>query len=402
MKRSCLTITVTLLLILVFNLPALAERREVGVTYNNDQANARSQITLTWQFATGDRLFRTWDGRTWTEIPIPAPQQINGQEISVVSDVYVPYYANIYYEVRKQGYAPTDRYTSDSQNFVTIPVYPPLRNVHSDFTKNTDLCAGCHVTHTAEGPKLIKAANNTELCKICHGPGATGSRYSVWDGTQRLKDGSLQPSNGGPVEAGPSVAAWNFKNVTSSHIDSNSGPFPGFDTSTYLSEPFGCTDCHTPHASYNGYRLLTGISNVPVWAWAYNPMGMTKEQIYYEKFDSAYCYNCHALFGKDSGSGHTADPAVDPYTGMRDLFRHTTYNTDVTTWNSGAANPTVPVPLANGSQIFCLTCHYPHGSTVTGQVYSSYDKNMNGQYDDYTTALKRMDNSGICQNCHKK
>ncbi|MHB9095753.1 MAG: hypothetical protein ACYC21_13890 [Eubacteriales bacterium] len=410
MRRFWWILTISFILIITLNFSALAARRPVDVMYNNDNGTGTSQITLSWQFATGDKLYRTWDGRTWTEITIPAPLQIDGQQISIASDVIVPYYANIYFEIRKQAYTVTDRTNSSTDNYVTIPVYPPLKNAHSDFSANTGLCGYCHVTHAADGQKLIRGVNNTELCKICHGPGAPGSRYSVWDGTTRLKDGSVVKSLGGPIAAGPTTP-WGA-DATSSHMY-GLGPTPGYTSPTIRlpGQEFNCLEqCHKPHANSNNYRLLEGSAET-IAAWVYNPTGLARETAYYETFDSAMCNTCHSRFyGAPDSARHLvrydpafpeAPPQMDPYTNQY-VYTHTAKITDVTTWNGGAAVPSQPVPLLKDKVIFCLSCHYPHGTTVTGAIYSAYDKNQNGLYDDSTTALKRMDNSGICQNCHKK
>lgn len=400
MNKSWWAFILSIVFLIVCTLPALAERREVAVTFNNDDTEKHSQIVLGWDYAAGDELYRTWDGKTWTQINFASPSP--GEHVTVTSDVYVPYYGDIYFEIRKAEYTPDDRLVSTSPNFVTIPLYPPLKDAHSEFNTRTELCAACHVTHAAEGSKLVKAVNDTELCKTCHGPGATGSRYSVWDGTQRMKDGTFQASAGGPVLAGLTNNIWNNKTVTSSHIDATQGPFPGSSFTQTIKLQFGCTDCHSPHASFNGYRLLLGSNSLPVWAWAYNPTGLLKEQIYYEDFSNSPCFTCHILFEASSNSGHTVYSTNDPYRGSVNMYRHTAETSDVTTWNSGAANPTTPMPLEKENQIFCLTCHYPHGTTVGGSVYSAYDKNLDEAYYDSTTALKRMDNSAMCQNCHKK
>ena len=400
MKIILNTLILSIVCLIFFSPSAYALRREVGVTFNNDDINLQSEIVLSWEYATGDQMYRTWDGKTWTEIDFAPPTA--GQQVTVTSDVYVPYYGLIYFEVRKDAYTSDDRLVSDSPNFVTIPLYPPLKDAHSEFSTRTELCATCHVTHAAEGPKLVNAASDTELCKTCHGPGATGSRYSVWDGTQRMKDGTFQASAGGPVLAGVSNDIWNNKTVTSSHIDATQGPFPGSSFSQTIDLQFNCTDCHSPHASFNGYRLLLGYNDQPVWSWAYNPTGLLKEQIYYEDFSNSPCFTCHILFEASSASGHTVYSTDDPYRGSVNMYRHTAEATDVTAWNGGAANPTITMPLEKEKQIFCLTCHYPHGTTVGGSVYSSYDKNLDEVYTDSTTALKRMDNSAMCQNCHKK
>ncbi len=406
MKKPFAFVAFLYIFVYIFTLPVLAAdpRREAGTIYSNDDINKRSQITLTWKYAAGDTLFRTWDGRTWTEILFTPPAV--GQQASVNSDVYVPYYANIYYEIRTQAYNPAQRNTGN--NFVTIPVYPPLRNAHSEFSTNTDLCAACHITHAAEGPKLLKAVNNVELCKLCHGPGATGSRYSVWDGTVRLKDGGYAKSLGGPFAGG--VAAWDFRPTTSSHLG-GTGPQPGYFINYIETEPFTCLNlCHKPHSSSNSYRLLEDFGGSPIAAWVTNPTGTVQESAYYQDFNAAVCNTCHNRFYADPNSAHFTVGSVpewgvlgdpDPYTGDF-VYTHTTRLTDVFTWQGGIAAPTKPMPLLNDKTIFCLTCHYPHGTTKTETMFdnSRYDKNNDTIYDDKSTMLIRYD--GICQNCHKK
>ncbi|TAJ99599.1 MAG: hypothetical protein EPO36_11090 [Chloroflexota bacterium] len=49
---------------------------------------------------------------------------------------------------------------------------------------NADGCAGCHRAHTAEGPFLINAADESALCLTCHGAAVTGSTVDVMSGVQ--------------------------------------------------------------------------------------------------------------------------------------------------------------------------------------------------------------------------
>jgi hypothetical protein len=47
-------------------------------------------------------------------------------------------------------------------------------------------------------------------------------------------------------------------------------------------------------------------------------------------------------------------------------------------------------------QLFCLTCHFAHGSSATA---SNMAANVPPAND---SALMRMDNRGVCEECHKK
>ena len=59
---------------------------------------------------------------------------------------------------------------------------------------NADGCAGCHRAHTAQGPFLINAADETALCKTCHGAAGAGATTDVMTGIQyRLVGGAGSP-----------------------------------------------------------------------------------------------------------------------------------------------------------------------------------------------------------------
>src|SRR3970040_781319 len=49
---------------------------------------------------------------------------------------------------------------------------------------NADGCAGCHRAHTAQGPFLINAADETALCTTCHGTAGAGATAAVLSGVQ--------------------------------------------------------------------------------------------------------------------------------------------------------------------------------------------------------------------------
>jgi predicted CXXCH cytochrome family protein len=49
---------------------------------------------------------------------------------------------------------------------------------------NADGCAGCHRAHTAQGPFLINAADETALCQTCHGTTGAGATTDVMSGLQ--------------------------------------------------------------------------------------------------------------------------------------------------------------------------------------------------------------------------
>jgi predicted CXXCH cytochrome family protein len=169
---------------------------------------------------------------------------------------------------------------------------------------NADGCAGCHRAHTAQGPFLINAVDETALCKTCHGAVATGSTVDVMTGVQyslrgdagvggtqlgalrgggfvqaRIDAGSPYRYRYGDAEGGhPTVYAFDKKvgvgsaeAVTSSHLGDaevgNGLSMPGIAwgngafSATANAGPavtLSCASCHNPHG--NGqYRILNPI-----------------------------------------------------------------------------------------------------------------------------------------------
>ncbi len=58
-------------------------------------------------------------------------------------------------------------------------------------------------------------------------------------------------------------------------------------------------------------------------------------------------------------------------------------------------DPTGDGPSAD-DELFCLTCHLAHGSPATAAGYAANVAPAND------SVLLRIDNRGVCQNCHKK
>jgi predicted CXXCH cytochrome family protein len=165
---------------------------------------------------------------------------------------------------------------------------------------NADGCAGCHRAHTAQGPFLINAADETALCITCHGVVATGATTDVMSGIQyslrgvagvagtqlgALRGGGfdqarLDPSNAarraytlsGGVEFLAKVPVGPALDVTSAHLDVDGGDgvvasgvaWGNGDNSTGAGAgpivDMSCSSCHNPHG--NGqYRILNPIPN---------------------------------------------------------------------------------------------------------------------------------------------
>ncbi|HEX5590221.1 MAG TPA: cytochrome c3 family protein, partial [Candidatus Limnocylindrales bacterium] len=159
---------------------------------------------------------------------------------------------------------------------------------------NADGCAGCHRAHTATGPYLINAADETALCKTCHGAAVTGSTVDVMTGVQyaladRVGGTQLGALRGGgfdqaridsdnatrvaylrsatDVSFRTKVPVTTATDVTSAHIamTENGLANPGVawgnganGSGVGPTVELSCASCHNPHG--NGqYRILNPI-----------------------------------------------------------------------------------------------------------------------------------------------
>jgi predicted CXXCH cytochrome family protein len=162
---------------------------------------------------------------------------------------------------------------------------------------NADGCAGCHRAHTAQGPYLINAADETALCKTCHGAAVTGSTVDVMTGVQyaldtdglrdtttqlgALRDGGFDQARISSSDATrvaylrtatdtsfrTKVPVGGAEDVTSAHIamTENGLTNPGIlwgnganGSGVGPAVELSCASCHNPHG--NGqYRILNPI-----------------------------------------------------------------------------------------------------------------------------------------------
>ncbi len=82
--------------------------------------------------------------------------------------------------------------------------------------------------------------------------------------------------------------------------------------------------------------------------------------------------------------------------GLQTRYRH---NMNVTL---GALTTTLRLEDQSGKgasaddQLFCLSCHFAHGSNVTTSGRAANIAPTND------SALLRLDNCGVCEDCHKK
>lgn len=386
MNKKYLTfilISVFLLLLGGIAQAAIPDRVTVGLTEGTNDSSTK--ITLSWTgYEVGDVLDRSLDGSSWSPVVISA----NGGQAQYIEDNF-PNWQLVYFKVSSG---------SDSKR---VNVYPPIENGHANYADDTNQCKLCHITHTAEGKSLMAQSSIKELCYTCHGGAATGSRYNVEQGTvmsggtmnwgdKTITVPTYRRALGGAFTGGGQ--SWNNLSSTSTHDVLNENQIqlaPGGGGNMTLS----CISCHNAHSSDNNYRMLNDFDNtISVNAFAY--YNTTASSIndfqeignYLDNGLNSFCSKCHSDYQVGAGGGYTTEESV---------YRHAT---DVPlTWEGDTLTTTLPVftqGVGGEQRIFCGTCHYAHGTTVEGTNLKEDGTE--------STVLKRLDNMGVCENCHKK
>ncbi len=318
---------------------------------------------------------------------------------------------------------------------------------HGNYTVLTDACAGCHRAHTAVAPKLL-IEQGENLCLTCHGAGMGGANTDVENGVYTvtgdpLLGGGFVNYQGSAVSSTHSIDgthqnAWGSGTTWSSTYDcagchnAESGlvwpgapqwgispgamdTFPGRGQNVTM--PLTCTSCHDPHGGVN-YRLLQQRMHPPS-IQQQKPagsglVGVTSNEVGGENPDQAgyvadyttpnyklgmgdWCTGCHFTYHQEvSARPFNAEDGQ----GLITRYRHK-MNVPIT---GGTYNLTTSLPLEDPSgdgpsaddQIFCLTCHFGHGSN---SLMTGFAANVAPAYDN---TLLRADNRGVCQDCHKK
>ncbi|MEW6182842.1 MAG: cytochrome c3 family protein [Bacillota bacterium] len=324
---------------------------------------------------------------------------------------------------------------------------PAFAWTHGNFSPTTDACAGCHVAHAASAPKLLKAGPlQTTFCYLCHGDGCVSAPYDIKNGRTWVSGAVYEPSTaGGFVQQynGATYDAVKSRHTVEGYAADTSAGAGAWDGASVLTAipgspntitggNFRCGSCHDPHdggtvpdgswqvlgaAGSANPRLLrrsitvsgdtyTGLYvgftfSSTVGTFTYGSPSVDSGVYRVTEYDSGstdYCGACHNKFDVGTDSGHTADSygmyrhAFDITLTEGTYIRAGTYRAPTTITMAGT-------PLEDGNRVACLTCHRAHGTTATAQGWASaWPRSEGGS--STTSALLRMNNRGVCYNCH--
>jgi len=305
---------------------------------------------------------------------------------------------------------------------------------HGGFSAATDACAGCHRTHTATMAKLL-TEHNPSLCYDCHGTAGTGADTNVADGMYLARSGDSGSLTEGVAGRGlkgggftNALMATSYAAVTSPSGTTSSHSVDGSSVTAWGNGLIGsgpgstialtCTSCHDPHGKASSthtatYRLLRTAAleagstaiNVDVTdevAKTYTVVSSTNAYIGQpysgpgliaptpipgrsaivpsRALDLTYwCTNCHTRYMAPAGSYKTDSGDADF------AYRHRT------------------VGSATSTQ--CLRCHVAHGSSANMGAFAGsvpWPDHAVSPSGSARSSLLRLDNRGVCQNCHNK
>lgn len=290
---------------------------------------------------------------------------------------------------------------------------------HGGYTATTDGCAGCHRTHTADGPNLLIVDSTYNLCMSCHGAAGAGANTNVDDGlyTENRDDAAGDVNLGfANTPDGADLLGGGFVNYQGAAVTSSHDP-SGAEVATWgngvargvtadLAEGLSCASCHDPHGS-NNYRIINENVNGVAVAMAQVDEGAAIKDYDSEQWGagaSSLCMACHDAYHRDAiGQGSILDGGT--YTHRVDMAYNYGGNDNPETIGFGGYT----LPLAQsgaGNLVVCMTCHLPHGSSAQMTGIADGGPAGTGTLPGDTTAadsaLLRLDNRGVCQVCHQK
>lgn len=296
---------------------------------------------------------------------------------------------------------------------------------HGGYAPATDACAGCHRTHTAEGPQLLIATSTYGLCMTCHGSTTGGADTNVQDGyfldsRSTSTNAITSTATNGYLLAG-GFTMYKGTAATSSHDVSgsvttawgNGGANRGVVGSLALARGgLDCASCHDPHGSTN-YRIMNNVVNSVTISMAQVDESVKDyDTEHWSTGQSDLCTACHATYHvTTAGSGSSASVATaGGYAHRIDMPYSYSFNnkTNVNPETIGIAaggGTTYTLPLA-GTDVVCQTCHLPHGTSATMSGLAAGGATGSGTLPGNTTAtdsaLLRLNNRAVCETCHQK
>jgi len=311
-------------------------------------------------------------------------------------------------------------------------------------TGSSGSCVTCHRKHDTVLSQGINAANyitseqtsEYEYCSTCHGPDAAGADTDVINGVYD-NSASTYGTFGKPLNSGgfEKVGGAGGEAMTSAHNVNGAESYLIFGNSTNTSIVLTCTSCHDPDGGSNNYRLLKDTvngknvanfvrSNERATSTPAGPHGVLPYKpnytstLYKSPSDLAkgitgWCAACHDNYKSTSFD-------VDPENGRKiyyymDLegkkkYRH---SVNIAVGQNPGGNTTTVLPLAKTSWrvadndpanlVVCLTCHAAHGTSATMSDVAQVEPTKSAPSSaPGRSVLLRLDNRGVCQNCHEK
>jgi hypothetical protein len=271
-------------------------------------------------------------------------------------------------------------------------------------------CAGCHTMHNSQDglnitdpgghPKLLQAANSTDMCLSCHaaygqflggtGYGPGGDFYWLTKTFSWTEHGSLHESTGD--SHGHNV----ISPANTILADGTLASAPG---GTFDSDWLTCTSCHDPHGNQN-FRILYGDDLGPIYVGGrYNfsadaPLAKgdsrrtfvggggnetNAQHTIYKSGMGDWFANCHTDFHSDNTTdfvhpiGTTLDELADNYNAYVSTDDQTGGSQATAYWGlvpfeavdvdlaTVDVNNYTMGPAAN-DQVTCVSCHRSHAS----------------------------------------